>query len=272
MTSERRTNHFERLRLTRSVWGWSYAFERPSPAATSQAFGLEIGVVLSGTRIVETPHRGSSRYERGRISVFGLGEPYSTRWVPYDEVPGREIGLFVRTDALERWTSTERVVRFPGRGDLEDGRLVELAESIASSVDRREPIAGEDVEAEVRAFVERHGELAEIDRVERARLEIVRHFDRPLYMRHFAEIAGVHEETFARKFAARYGVTPTRYRRLVRLKEAAILLATQPDLPVRDVAKKVGFDDPAYFHRAFAAQFGSTPLGLARAFTDPVAA
>lgn len=264
MSIERRTNHLERLRLTRVLWGWSYAFERPSPVASFEAFGLEIGVTLSGTRIIDTPQRGSSSYERGRISVLGLGEQYSTRYVPRD-APGREIGFFLRTDASERWT-------FPRRDDLADAQLVELAESIASAVDRREPIAEEEVEAEVRRFVERHGELAEVDPVERARLELVRHFDRPLYMRHFAEIAGVHEETFARKFAARYGVTPTRYRRLVRLKEAAILLATQPDLPVRDVAKKVGFDDPAYFHRAFAAQFGSTPLALARAFTDPVAA
>lgn len=270
--SERRNNHLDRVRLTRAVWAWSYTFERASPVATSQAFGLEIGVVLSGVRIVDMPHRGSARYERGRISVFGLGEAYSTRYVPQGGATGREIGLFVGADALESWTPDERIVAFPRREELADARILELAETIAASLDRHLPLAGDAIEAELRQFVERHGELVPIDPVERARLELVRHFDRPLYMRHFAEIAGVHEETFARKFAARYGLTPTRYRRLVRLKEAAILLATHPELPVRDVAKKVGFDDPAYFHRAFAAQFGSTPLALARAFTDPVAA
>ncbi len=48
------------------------------------------------------------------------------------------------------------------------------------------------------------------------------------------------------------------------------LLATRPDMSVRNVAVTVGFDDVSYFHRAFAAQFHMTPLVLGRAFSGPV--
>lgn len=271
MGLDRRTNHLTRFRLTGAVWGWSYAFVRPSPVVRFHTLGLEIGITLAGERVVEAPRRGTIRYERGRISVFDLGEEYTTRYVP-ERPMGREVGFFVRADRIEAWTEPERVLRFARRGELTDARLVALAEALARGVDGEAPMPSTDVEAEVRRFVERHGELVPIDPLERARLELVRHFDKPLYMRHFAEIVGVHEETFARKFAARYGVTPARYRCLVRLKEAAVLLATEPGTPVREIARRVGFEDPAYFHRAFAAEFGSTPVSLARGFSDPAAA
>lgn len=271
MNEEGHANRLERFRLSGALWGWSYAFARPSPVVSFPTFGLEIGIALSGERFTESPTRGAVRYGRGRVSTFDLGEHYKTRYVPNGS-QGREIGFLLRTDRIQGWTSSDRFLRFPCRTDFADGRLVDLAESIADAVDRHDAFAAAEVEAEVRRFVERHGELVAIDPLERARLELVRHFDRALYMRHFAEIAGVHEETFARKFATRYGVTPTRYRCLVRLKEAALLLATQPDTSVREVAKRVGFEDPAYFHRAFSTQFGATPLGLARGFTDRAAA
>ena len=265
------SNLLARYRFTAALWGWSYAFERPSPVIDTQSFGLEIGVMLSGARSCVTAH-GPATYERGRLSVFDLGEHYVTQYDPRLDARGREVGFLVRTDRIASWTSPERYLRFPPRDEITDARLVDLAEVIAHGVDRGYMLGGEEVEAEVRRFVEANGELLPIDPLERARLELVRHFDRPLYMRYFADIAGVHEETFARKFAARYGVTPTRYRVLIRLKEAAVLLATTPDLPVREVAKRVGIDDPAYFHRAFAKQFGATPLALARGFSEPIAA
>ena len=70
--------------------------------------------------------------------------------------------------------------------------------------------------------------------------------------------------------AARFGVTPTRYRTMLRLHEAAILLATRTDMTVSEAAARVGFEDVPYFHRAFAARLGVPPLRLARRFSsDP---
>ena len=87
-------------------------------------------------------------------------------------------------------------------------------------------------------------------------------------MRHFAQIAGVHEATFGRKFAARFGITPTRYRTMLRLHEAGVLLATHAEMTVSEAAARVGFEDVPYFHRAFAARLGVPPLRLARRFSS----
>ena len=233
MKLERSRHHLVRFRFTGTLWGRSYAFERPSLTAKLPSIGLDVG----------TDH-----HEDGDLSVFELG------------------------DAIDGFARPERLLRFPRRDPLVDGRLVELAESIAASIDRGDALAVEEAESEVRRLAGEHGEATTIDGVERGRLELVRHFDKPLYMRHFAVLAGVHEETFARKFSVRYGVTPVRYRTLVRLKEAVLLLTTRPELTVREVAKVVGFDDVAYFHRAFSVQFAMTPLALARAFSQAAVA
>jgi AraC-like DNA-binding protein len=259
-------NLLRRFRLSKAHFTWSYAFESPSPIVDCQSFGIEIGVVLAGARTFTTPHRGVTRYERGLISIFNLGDQYATRYEPNEDDRGREVGFVVRLDRLD----TEHVLSFPDDGDARtDSRLIDVAVELAEGIDRGDG-PPKDTDDEVKSFIDRHAELFAIDPLERARLDLVRHFNKALYMRHFAEIAGVHEETFARKFAARYGVTPTRYRMLVRLKEAALLLAMRHDLSVRDVAKTVGFEDPAYFHRAFAAHFGSTPLTLGRSFSHTV--
>lgn len=266
-------NHFRRIRLGQALFAWSYSFERLSPVLEFQSFGLEIGMTLSGARCFESRHRGEERYERGQISVFNLGEQYSTHYEPDPLGAGREVGLLIRGDHPA--ASGDHIVGFPRRLEaLTDQNMLSLGSAIAHALDLGDDLQGsvDTIEAEVRSFIERYGDLVRVDALERARLELMRHFAKPLYMRHFAEIAGVHEETFARKFSARYGVTPARYRMLVRLKEAALLLATRPDLSVREVAKTAGFEDPAYFHRAFASHFKTTPLQFGREFSDSIAA
>lgn len=264
-------NRLERHRWTRVLWGWSYSFEHRSPALSCQAMGLEIGITLAGTRTIETTDRGTQRFTRHTISTFNLGEPYTTYYEPHGD-RGREIGFLVRSERIDEWTAPGSVLFFPRRNELLDVRLFEVGCELASALDQGTTVRAEEIEAEVRGFVERKGELAFADGLELARLELHRTFAKALYMRHFAEIAGVHEETFARKFAARYGATPAKYRVLVRLKEAALLIATRRDMSLRDVARKVGFEDVAYFHRAFVAQFGTTPMKLARQFCGADAA
>jgi AraC-like DNA-binding protein len=262
-------NRLERFRLNRALWGWSYSFPRPSPIVPCPAIGLEIGVTLAGERSCTTALGGTARFGGGEISTFNLGERYSTYYEPNGR-NGREVGLVVRIERVEGWTLPSAVVALPTTERIVDRRLVELCQEIAHRTDRHSALPATDIEYEVRRFVERHADLRAGDPLEHARLEIHRHFHKPLYMRHFADVMGVHEATFARNFATRYGITPTRYRTMLRLKEAALLLATRPELSVRSVAVIVGFDDVSYFHRAFAAQFRMTPLALGRTFSGPV--
>ncbi|MCW8139906.1 MAG: AraC family transcriptional regulator, partial [Planctomycetota bacterium] len=51
--------------------------------------------------------------------------------------------------------------------------------------------------------------------------------------------------------------------------EAAPRRSTRSRMTVREVAARVGFEDVPYFHRAFAAQFGVTPLSLGRGLSEP---
>jgi len=61
-----------------------------------------------------------------------------------------------------------------------------------------------------------------------------------------------------RKLKALTGLTPSLYIRSVRLQKAMELLKTT-DLTVSEIAFQVGFNDPAYFSRAFSDAFGHPP-------------
>jgi len=61
-----------------------------------------------------------------------------------------------------------------------------------------------------------------------------------------------------RKLKSLTNRSPVEFIRLVRLKRAASLLQTEP-FSVAEVAYRVGFNDPAYFSRAFRKEFGQAP-------------
>jgi AraC-like DNA-binding protein len=260
-------NVLERFAVGPSLFGWSYSFSRPSPLLPWITLGIEIGVMLRGERLMvrADPERASElRYGRDKISVVGLGERYVTRFEPRGG-PGREVGFVLRPDKDPAFA--DATIQLP-RTIVADETLFALAIAVTDAHDRGVD-APPETAGEVRAFLLRHGELHPLDALGRAQLELHRHFAKPLYMRHFAEIAGVHEATFGRKFSARFGVTPTRYRTMLRLQEAAALLATERDLTVAEVAGRVGFEDVPYFHRAFATRLGAPPLRLARDMSRP---
>ncbi|MBS2015771.1 MAG: helix-turn-helix transcriptional regulator [Deltaproteobacteria bacterium] len=258
------TNRLDRFKVAEGLIGWDHDFPQETCDVPALPIGLEIGVLLRGKRTCEGA-RGSRTIEPGVVSVFALGEAYSTRYQPPADGRGREIGMVVRLDKHPAFAASGVVVRFPS-ATIIDLRLLELFAEVGRTLQSGEPLAGDEIEREVLTFLERHARFEAVDALERARLALHADFDKPLYMRHFAEIAGVHEATFTRRFATRYRLTPTRYRTRLRLSEASVLLGTHPELSVRDIARRVGFDDVPYFHRAFAATFGHTPLGLQRSF------
>ncbi|MEU1125162.1 AraC family transcriptional regulator [Streptomyces sp. NPDC005899] len=88
---------------------------------------------------------------------------------------------------------------------------------------------------------------------------LARHACRPLTV---AEHAARHGMTPAQLRAAvrrGAGCSPKEYLLTVRLGRAEELLATT-DLPVAAVARRVGYDDPAYFSRLFARRVGTAPV------------
>jgi AraC-like DNA-binding protein/quercetin dioxygenase-like cupin family protein len=71
-------------------------------------------------------------------------------------------------------------------------------------------------------------------------------------------LSGVNPATLARAFRHFYNQTPTEFVNDLRLKRAAMLLASGSE-SVLEIAAECGFDNLSYFYRLFAARFGCTP-------------
>ena len=74
-----------------------------------------------------------------------------------------------------------------------------------------------------------------------------------------AHEAGLSPFHFVRAFARVTGLTPHRYLKRARLRQAAVRLATN-DARVIDIALESGFRDVSNFNHAFRAEFGAAPL------------
>jgi AraC family transcriptional regulator len=88
---------------------------------------------------------------------------------------------------------------------------------------------------------------------------IDRRLDQPLDLASLAAVANFSPYHFHRVFAAWMGETLGDYLRRRRVEQAAARLASQPRLPVLQVALAVGFGSGEAFSRAFKARFGASP-------------
>lgn len=73
-----------------------------------------------------------------------------------------------------------------------------------------------------------------------------------------AALAGMSRSAFTARFAQVFGQSPIDFLMKVRLRLAAHLLATT-DLPIKMVAKSIGYKSRSYFSRAFRAAYGQDP-------------
>ena len=98
-----------------------------------------------------------------------------------------------------------------------------------------------------------------VARMHRVLEHIDRHLDEQLELGRLARVANFSPFHFHRLFVAWMGETLGDYVRRRRLEIAAQRLATQPRLPVLEVALAVGFGSTEAFGRAFKTHFGATP-------------
>jgi transcriptional regulator GlxA family with amidase domain len=73
-----------------------------------------------------------------------------------------------------------------------------------------------------------------------------------------ARVSGLHERSFARRFAKATGMKALDYVHALRLKEAKWLLETS-DEAVEAIANEVGYEDTSFFGRLFRRKVGTTP-------------
>jgi AraC-like DNA-binding protein len=95
-----------------------------------------------------------------------------------------------------------------------------------------------------------------------ARVAIVRHYRRPLTLETVARALASSPRQITRAYA-QFGEVTFREDLLTRrLNVAAQLLVEQPAIPVRDVARLVGFRQAQHFAKAFRRRYGLTPAGF----------
>ncbi|UNO44207.1 AraC family transcriptional regulator [Streptomyces sp. MST-110588] len=97
----------------------------------------------------------------------------------------------------------------------------------------------------------------------RARALLEDAFDRQLTAEDLADAAGCSRFALYRAFRAAYGMAPSDFQRLLRLRRARTLLAR--GRTAAEAAAESGFTDQAHFHRWFVRSFGITPGTFRRA-------
>lgn len=86
------------------------------------------------------------------------------------------------------------------------------------------------------------------------------HYREPLTITQLARRAHLSRSAFTRAFTAMCGVSPISYVIRLRMQQARNLL-TRHDVPIKQVAAEVGYDNQLYFSRLFSRHTGASPLG-----------
>ena len=261
----------DRFAVSAGTVGWVYRYRNREAARTTGwvSSGLELSVQLAGEWLHEGRWGGTRRVGPRECFAISPGETYAHSHQATGGRAGVQVGFLLlseehpamRDEAGElRWTPGLRAER----------RLLDLAAYVREANDAGRAPEASVVEPALAEITARHCELVPRDGVLRAKREIDRSYASPLYMRHFAEIAGMNETTFGRHYLSRFGLSPVRYRLLVRMNAAARLVASGASYRCTDIARQVGFEDESFFFRTFRAVTGLTPQRYAeRVREDP---
>ncbi len=265
-TAPRSTRH--RAALGPGLVSWILE-SHGAPAGTAEprfAVGYEIEVVIDGEASHEIVGCAEVSVADGAAAVRNPGALYRMQ-ATTERRAGVRVGFALYPDELPGLSSASDL-RFRAAA-IADPQLTELARAVhAGASDGASPSYAEVARA-LASFLVRSCDRVRIDRLDLVARELHMHFARPLYVAHLAEIAGMSETTLSRAFARRFGVTPIRYRLLRRLAEAARLVSTRQDLAISEIMERVGFEDRAYFFRAFRRHYGRAPAAYASGVRSP---
>ena len=100
-----------------------------------------------------------------------------------------------------------------------------------------------------------------------ARHVIETRFHTTLRLADLARVAGYSVPRFGALFRQYFGSSPMAYLVQLRLQRATYLLR-EPDLPIGEIAQRVGYDDPAWFSRLFKQAHGVSPRAWRQALAN----
>ncbi|MBN1673373.1 MAG: helix-turn-helix transcriptional regulator [Kiritimatiellae bacterium] len=112
------------------------------------------------------------------------------------------------------------------------------------------------IELAMRSTPSRAGPPAQ---VEYALDHLERHLDRSVNLDELAALVGLSRRTLTRRFRGATGKSIAKYHLDARLRLAASILKTNPDIRLHEVAGTLGFYDEFHFSRAFKRHFGLSP-------------
>ena len=99
---------------------------------------------------------------------------------------------------------------------------------------------------------------AQVDMINRARMQIRKALESNLTIQQVAEELGVSYSNFRKLFKEYTGLSPATYQQELRLLRAKELLSTT-DMTVKEIAYRLNFESPDYFSAKFKAKMGCKP-------------
>ena len=106
--------------------------------------------------------------------------------------------------------------------------------------------------------IELNRNQAQVDMINRARMQIRKALESNLTIQQVAEELGVSYSNFRKLFKEYTGLSPATYQQELRLLRAKELLSTT-DMTVKEIAYRLNFESPDYFSAKFKAKMGCKP-------------
>lgn len=235
--------------------------------------GIEYSIQSESIEPVQLEHRARLRGMPSQESVPTLTVGEGRRGV---ETACGELRAGL-ADGLDLFTSLEKplVVRFGDTDGLREQFLLLLTELAQPGIGSRvliEALLKQCLVLALRRWIEFDpsplpwlSAMADT-RLSRALVAIFEQPDVAYSVESLALIAGMSRSAFAAAFRDAFGQTPMSLVNLVRLRRAGELLISTA-LPVREVAKRVGFSSRSNFSLAFSRFHGIDPSGFRRTFS-----
>ncbi len=88
---------------------------------------------------------------------------------------------------------------------------------------------------------------------------ISKHYDEKIYIETLADMIIISPDYFTKMFKDSIGKTPIDYINGIRVNHSLRMLA-MTEIPINDIADKLGFSNPNYFHKIFKAYMNTSPL------------
>ena len=132
--------------------------------------------------------------------------------------------------------------------------------------DARPVLPSNQAQAPVQPIRQEIRPVVPLEGISAARSFLQLNHQRPLSLDEIARSAHMSRFHFIRQFKRELGATPMEFLEQFRIGRAQELMLEQPNLRLNDVARAVGFEDPAYFSRVFHKRTGYAPRDYRRNF------